>query len=44
MIDFNLINIMVNNLRTMVSKNEYDRYIKLIEYVSIINHKLQFFY
>jgi hypothetical protein len=34
MIDFNLINSMVNKLRNKVSKNEYDRYIKLIEYVS----------
>ena len=35
-IDFNLINKMVNNLRSLVNKNEYDRYIKLIEFVSNI--------
>jgi hypothetical protein len=36
MIDINLINSMVNNLRNKVSKNDYERFIKLIEEVSYL--------
>ena len=35
-IDLGVINEIINNLKTQINKAEYDRFIKLVEYVKII--------